>query len=253
MSDTALYALQRKRGINSRYAGLGFLVISIGLLVFSVYDQLVIVEFDSIIAFIAGIVLLFRDPQARVPASVFDATVSSSDQTLRELAATTGVGFSYVPTGNSVAEVVLIPTQADSPDVPNGRSWTSSSTLTPPGLGLAELYRREARLKTITMDALKGTMSEMLREDFGLASSTELVEEGSIVRVVMHKPSGSCTCAEYPSKTNGWIGCTVASFLAVLVSTATKRSVLLDKCVQDSKAQTWTVTMNLGPKVEASE
>lgn len=252
-SSAILPVMQKRRGRYSRLAGLGFIGLSVVFLILSVADQFIVFELDSIIAFIAAIVLLFRDPQAKVPASVFDATLVSSDQTIRELSALGGAGFSYVPTGALVSDVVLVPSLADAPGLPKGEPQRPpSSTLTPPGLGLAVLYTRETGLTELTMDAIRASLPDVVRDSFGIARSVDMKEDGGRLRTTLHHTSASCTCADYPANPGGCIGCMVASFLAVIVTAATKRSLLLERCVHDPDADAWVITMNLGPIVPVS-
>ena len=117
--------LYRGVGRYSRYAGIGFIVLSVLFLVIAVSDQFIVFEIDSIVAFLAAIVLLFKDPRARVQARVFDAVMGSTDEAIGELSAS-DAGFTYVPTGEGVEMVVIIPEVAKSAALPNGHPVESS-------------------------------------------------------------------------------------------------------------------------------
>ena len=65
MPDVSVFSkLYGRVGRYSRYAGIGFIVLSVVFLVIAVSDQFIVFEIDSIVAFLAAIVLLFKDPRA---------------------------------------------------------------------------------------------------------------------------------------------------------------------------------------------
>jgi hypothetical protein len=245
--------LYARVGRSSRIAGVGFAVLSIALLILSVYREFIVFEVDSIIAFLAAIVLLFTDPRARVQPRVLDAMLLSSNQVIDELSTHEGMGFTYEPAGNNVEDVVVVPAHFGAAGLPNGSSGSGETlTFTPPGRRLAELFRREAGLREVTMDAIRASLPEILRENFGLAKSVEIQEKGDRIEVILHGPSATCDCATIPARDDsnaGVIGCTEASFLATLVTNATKRHVILQRCVHDALADTWKVSMVLGPSI----
>ena len=234
----------------SRFAGLGFVALAIIFLVISVYDQFIVFEVDSVVAFLAAIVLLFRDPRARVQASVLDATQASADRIIQELTRDLG-GVSYVPTGAEVKDVVLSQINYPTSRLPNitaGGLIHPLTTLTPPGRGLAELYSREAGLSKLSIDGLSASLQDILCGEFGIARSAEMKREtDDQISVILHEPSFTCTCSESPAKDAGSVGCIVASSLAVLVSAAAKRRLSLSACTNDADSATWSVTMRLAP------
>jgi len=261
MSETALYGLRKRLGLYSRFAGLGFVVLSVVFLILSVYDQFIVFEVDSVAAFVAAMVLLFRDPHSRVESSVLDAAQLSSDQAIQELSARLKKAFRYVPTGDGVAGVELVASSSrrnasrdslPNSDSPGVASPAGSAVLTPPGRGLAVLFAREEGLKKVTMGALRVSLTDALRDDFGLARSAEIVEEGERVEVVLHHPASGCACKVPEDGGPGRIGCTVASFLAVLVSAATDSPLSLEGCKNDRDSETWTVTMHLDKTASVS-
>ena len=89
-------------GRHGRYAGLGFIALTIIFLVLAVADQFIVFEIDSIVSFLAAILLLFKDPRARVQVRVLDAIMGSSDEAIIELSTFSDAGFTYLPTGEGV-------------------------------------------------------------------------------------------------------------------------------------------------------
>ncbi|MDA4113035.1 MAG: hypothetical protein OK474_03215 [Thaumarchaeota archaeon] len=244
-------------GRSSRYAGLGFIALSVVFLVLAVSDQFIVFEIDSIVAFLAAIFLLFRDPRARAQVRVLDAIMESTDESIAELSAFSDAGFTYLQTGNGVGGVVVVPEQLEDAAVPDGdhHSDTPFKAFTPPGRRLALLYVREVGLTQITMDALSASLSGTMQENFGLADYTDIVSTNDSVKVTLHGASTTCACETDQTRpaSKGSIGCTLASFLAVLVCAATKRPLTLEPCVHDVSADEWTVSMDLKPDISASE
>jgi len=234
-------------GRSSRYAGLGFIVLSIIFLVLAVGDQFIVFEIDSIVAFLAAIFLLFRDPRARAQVRVLDAIMESTDETIGELSTFSDAGFTYVPTGAGVEGVVVVPD--------GGRPSAPFRAFTPPGRRLAMIYAREVGLTQITMDVLSASLSGAMQENFGLADSADIVSTDDGVKVTLHGASTTCACETDQARSDqkGSIGCTLASFLAVLVSAATKRPLSLEPCVHDVSADSWTVSMTLTPSIPVSK
>jgi hypothetical protein len=247
--------LYKSVGQSSKIAGIGLGVLSIVFLLLAVYDGFFLFEVDSVIAFMAAVFLLFKDPRARVQSRVLDAMLLSSDQAIQELSAPAGAGFTYVTKGDEIEDVVVVPGNAmaeATAGLPNGAPTAHPVELTPPGRRLAELYRREAGLMHVrlTMEVIGVSLPDVMRENFGLARAVSIDSTEDGVKVTLHGSSSTCTCGEYDKADagKGYVGCTVASFLAVLVVTATGRPVSLDRCVHDTEADTWTVPMSLGQK-----
>jgi len=242
-------------GRHSRYAGLGFIALSIIFLVLAVADQFIVFEVDSIVSFLAAILLLFKDSRARVQVRVLDAIMWYGDETIGELSTFSDAGFTYLPTGDHVEGVVVVSAPLEKVAALNrDRSGAPFEGFTPPGRGLAKIYVREVGLTQVTMDTLRASLPGAMQENFGLADSVDIASTDDSVKVTLHGASTTCACESdrvRPSK--GTIGCTIASFLAVLMSTATKRPVSLEPCVHDLGADTWTVSMILGPGALVSD
>ncbi len=227
-SDDSFPRLLRRAGRNSRYAGLFFIVLSIVFLILSVANSFVVFEVDSIVSFLAAIFLLFRDPSARVQANVLDAVTISSDMAITDLASRVHARYTYMPLGDGLESVVIVPDA-----LPNGTPTAVPLMLTPPGRALALLYQRTAALDPVTIDALKASLSDTMREQFGLARSVDIQSDEASVTVTLDGATIDCTCGgggDGAGTTGGSIGCVTASFFAVLVAAATGKSVSLEPC-----------------------
>jgi hypothetical protein len=122
--------------------------------------------------------------------------------------------------------------------------------LTPPGRGLAVLFMRESGLAKVTRDALSTSLPEELCENFGLAQTVDVKIDDVSMSVTLHSPHSPCNCEEgHPeAMTEGRLGCTVASFLAILFCCAAGSPVELERCARNSNEDTWTVSMKLASK-----
>jgi hypothetical protein len=257
--------LYARVGRNSRIAGVGFVAITILFLFLSVYRQFIVYEVDSVVAFLIAVVLLFRDPRARVRAGVLDAMLLSSSQAIGELASHAS-GYEYLPLGESVEDVVVVPTHSGFFDLPSGilardRARQSKERITPPGRALATLFLRESGLIHATMDGLANSLPRIVHEDLGLADSLSIRDQGDRVEVILRGPATVCRqrsdgIAPGSDVTSpgphGVVGCTVASFFAVLYSSASKRPVVLEDCVHDDATDTWSIVLNLGQTARAT-
>ena len=254
MSQAEPFArLYARVGRNSRIAGVGFMAVSILFLILSVYDQFIVYEVDSVVAFVIAVVLLFRDPRARVQAGVFDAMLLSSSQTMAELASHAS-GYAYMPLGESVEDVVVVPTHQGSFGLTTGDLRRSKERITPPGRALATLFLRESGLTRATMDGLAVSLPRIVCEDLGLADSLSISDQGDRVEVILRGPAAVCGPRSDGTSpgSRGVVGCTVASFFAVLYSSASKRPVVLEDCVRDEATDTWSMGLNLGPAARAT-
>jgi hypothetical protein len=256
-NDAGFSRLYSSIGRYSRFAGAGFIALSVIFLILAVSDQFIVFEVDSIVAFMAAALLLFRDPRARVQARVLDAALLSSDQTIEGLSTPLASGFTYLQKGKDVEGVVVVPEVYTLDGLPTGRPLGTPAEITPPGRRLAQLYKREAGLGDVTMEAILSSLAEVMRENFGLARSVKIEsnDEAGVVKMVLYGAPATCSCGEgdlTPTAENGCIGCTVASFLAVLVSAATKRPISLHRCIHDVGSDAWTVPMILGTSAPVS-
>lgn len=74
----------------------------------------VVFQFDSIVSFLAALVLLFRDTSHTVQARVVNRILTSSHQLVADLSSygLGGSSFLYVPEGRRVGDVMLVPVKA---------------------------------------------------------------------------------------------------------------------------------------------
>jgi len=223
-----------------------FVILSITFLVLSAYDQFIVYEVDSVVAFIIAALLLFRDPKTRVPSVVLDAAQLSSSQAIAELASDEG-GYTYLPLGESVEDVFVVPSRSVTRAPSAGELRSAIGKITPPGRTLALLFLRESGLTGATMDGLANSLPRIIPETFGLADFMSIRSQGDSLNFTLGGASRLCTPkpVEASRKSGGVVGCTVASFLAVLYSSASKRPVVLEDCFHDEANGTWSIRLNI--------
>ena len=236
-------SLNARVGLKSKVAGVGFAVLTAVLLILSQLTQSIVFEIDSLVAFLAALVLLFSEPRRRVHGSLIDAILSSNEMSIADFAAKESDTYEYVPEARGVSGVVLTP-QDHTGFRPDAESQVLR--ITPPGRALAELFAREAGVLDPTFESLEASLPQVVRENFGLASTVSLAREGDLIKVVLGKPSFECPCQNGGlAGKSGVVGCTVGSFVAVLVCTAEGLPLELNGCQRDGLSDTLEISMRL--------
>lgn len=234
-------SIYRRVGTRSKYAGVGFVILTAILLLLSYLTQYIVFEIDSIIAFLAALVLFFSEPRRRVQTRVMDAILNSNQRSVAELAARQSDAYEYVPAASGVSGVNLSPVQSNP-----AHNEKSAPGFTPPGRALAELFVREAGIPVPSFDALEASLPQVVTENFGLARSAKLIRKDNTITLLLESPSFECPCRnDTDSPGSGVPGCTVASFLAVLVCAAESKPLMLTECSKDQSKDTWQVSVHL--------
>lgn len=96
-------------------------------------------EFDSIVSFLAALVLLFRDTSHTVQARVVNRILTSSHELVADLSAygLGGSSFLYVPEGRRVGDVMLVPKNGSSAALPSSDSGKGEAGISTASLGSA--------------------------------------------------------------------------------------------------------------------
>jgi hypothetical protein len=233
-------SLTQSVGRKSWVAGVGFVGLTVVLLLASYFTGLVVFEIDSIVSFLAAVVLLFSEPKRKVQPSVLDAILSSTERSISDLASRESSAFEYVPVGPGVPGVLVEPLANGKPGGPG---------ITPPGRALAELFSRETGVVKPTFASLDASLPGVVTETFGLARGMRFAHSEDSVKVVLGAPSFECPCGNGDGRGGSGVpGCTVASFFAVLVCSSAERPLSLESCRRDSASDTWEVSMRLEKK-----
>lgn len=241
VSPSRIWAVTTARvGKRSRVAGVGFVALTVVLLLLSYWTKAVVFEIDSVVSFLMVLVLFFSEPRRKVQPRLLDAVLSSTERSIAELANAQYPGFNYVPGARGYSGVVMVP-------IADGKASSGTKVaVTPPGRAMAELFARETGILNPTMESLDASLPGVVTETFGLAGRAELEQKGDSVRVMLGAPSFECSCVDGVQTPHpGVPGCTVASFFAVLVCASAQRRISLMECKRDRDADTWEVSMQL--------
>ncbi|HZW57130.1 MAG TPA: hypothetical protein VFF30_12645 [Nitrososphaerales archaeon] len=231
--------IQRRLGERSKVAGASFAVISIFFLILSYFSNFIVFEIDSLVAFIAAIILLTREPsnsiQSRLVNRILDSLSTLNDQLAQGLSFRDVV---YVATGPKVSDVVL------------GTSDPVREALEPPGKSLAQLFCRQMNADHVTLSDLDVQLPRILTQDFRLASDVVVNRDGdSKVDVRILNPALNCSNrAVAPGNNTGMIGCALGSLVAILYANATTKVVRLVDCSTSKGRNMLDVRLSLTEK-----
>jgi hypothetical protein len=259
--QSALAPLHKRFGRRSRGAAIVLIVASFAMLVISYFYPSIVLQLESIIAFIAAIVLLFREQRHSVQLRIVTRMLNSSHEFIESLARDNlnPVDYSYFPLGPGISDVAILPSSElgtqfgqlpDEEGARNGNSMEQKSfshKLVPPGRGLAELFERE--IPSRTLDELIGSLSAVVCQRFELASAARAIFDGKVISVILVQPALKDSCnsggAKEP-KVTSVIGCAVCSMLATLICYTTRRETKLNECLYDMLRDVSTVRLELG-------
>ena len=103
--------LKLRRRTKSARGAIVLSALTVVFIVLSYRTGNLLFEFDSIVSFLAALILLFRDTSHTVQARVVNRILTSSRQLVADLSAygLGGSGFLYVPEGRKVGDVMLVP------------------------------------------------------------------------------------------------------------------------------------------------
>ncbi len=103
--------LQVRRRRKSAAGAIVLSAVTVVFIVLSYRTGSLLFQFDSIVSFIAALILLFRDTSHTVQARVVNRILTSSHQMAADLSAygLGGSSFLYVPEGRKVGDVMLVP------------------------------------------------------------------------------------------------------------------------------------------------
>ncbi|MDG6921910.1 MAG: hypothetical protein JRN67_01300 [Nitrososphaerota archaeon] len=247
-TGSPLASLRSKIGRRSRLGSVALLVLSVALLVLSYQFRGIVLEVNSVVAFVAGLVLLFRDVRHAVQSRVVDRILLSNAEFVQSLSPNLrGTGFSYVTRGLNASDVVVVPSaEAERffrKDSLNSKALTE---LIPPGKGLAELFAREIDDDNPTLDKILRQAPIVISDRFDLASSTVVRQDNDNLEFVLVHPTLDVSCDGDGKNSNSKVGCPICSLIATVVCTSSKRETLIENCSRDQIRDALTVRLRLG-------
>lgn len=215
-------------------------------LVISILYSSSILAFSGLGLTLWGALLLFIKPTKYVKAILLDSTVLSSlkamdrviaDSDLRGKAVYLPPNHLHAPKGGIVfipsKEKLVIPTVDVVEEKEVFLDNPKGICLTPPGLGLADLYENELAKDFTKADLnyLQRNLPKLFVEDLEIAEDLEMNIEGDRIRVII---TGSiyqnlCDGVRELSKIFGSIGCPLCSSIAVALTRTTGRPLIIEK------------------------
>jgi len=228
---------------------------------------------SSILAFIGlgltlwGALLLFIKPTKYVKASLLDSTVISSlrtvDQMIKDLDYE-GKAI-YLPPRyfkQLKGGKVFVPSKENS-SIPPAEEIAEEEIflknpkgicLTPPGLGLANLYEKELRkdFAKVDLNYLQNNLPKLFIEDLEIAENFELTTEDNVIQA---KITGSiykslCEEARKLSRIGQSIGCPLCSSIAIALTRATGSAVIIEKIEESKDGKTIEANFRLLEAIE---
>jgi len=105
--------------------------------------------------------------------------------------------------------------------------------ITPPGLGLTNLFEKELKTDFLTTDItyLQNNLPKLFIEDLELAENFEINTENSIIHVKITDSVYKNICKETRklSKISNSIGCPLCSSIAIALTRATGKPITIEK------------------------
>jgi len=207
---------------------------------------------SSVLAFIGlglafwGALLLFIRPKKYVNTSLLDSTFLSSFRTIDRIVTDLnykGKGI-YLPPRylksrkggtvfiSSKRDLIIPPAEEVAEEKvflenPNG------ICLTPPGLDLANLYEEKLKkdFAEVDIDYLQNNLPKLFIEDLEIAEDLEISVESNGIQVIITESaySGLCKEARRLSDLHSSIGCPLCSSIAIALTRATRKPIIIEK------------------------
>ena len=207
---------------------------------------------SSILAFIGlgltfwGALLLFLMSTKLVKADLLDATAISSLKTINHIISNSDCKGKaiYLPPKylkDIKGATVFIPSKKETV-LPSTEEITEEKIflenpngmcITPPGLGLINLFEKELKTNFLTTDItyLQNNLPKLFIEDLELAENFEMDKENSIIHVKITETIYKNICKEIRklSKISNSIGCPLCSSIAIAITRATGKPITIEK------------------------
>ncbi|MDG6994403.1 MAG: hypothetical protein JRN52_00655 [Nitrososphaerota archaeon] len=218
-----------------------------------------VIEFDSVIAFIGSLILVFLDTSHSVQARVVDSVLESSRALVDELSSSlVDAKFLFVLMGKTVNSVFVIPVEGATSGLQAQQGRNSPSELLaeqreiqliPFGRGLADLYIKELGIPKPSIDSIVSGAQRILCQNLHLASEARIERSANRIEVILKHPIFKTSCnpkhnSNLPSK-QGCLGCEVCSMHAVIVSFSLSKSVSIEKCDYDPESDATLVSLKI--------
>jgi len=223
------------------------------LLSFGIISLILSVPYaSSILAFIGlgltfwGALLLFLKPTKLVKADLLNSTIISSLKTINQIISNSNSQGKaiYLPPKylkNIKGATVFIPAKKETilpstEEIAEEKIFLENPNgmcITPPGLGLTNLFEKELKTNFLTTDItyLQNNLPKLFIEDLEIAENFEMNTENSIIHVKITETIYKNICKETRKLSNicNSIGCPLCSSIAIALTRATGKPVTIEK------------------------
>lgn len=252
--DGVLPALHSRFGSKSRVAAVILLLCCIVLLIISYNYRNIVVELDSIIAFVAGLILLFKDQKHTIQLRIMNNALESSHAFMESAGIREMIGngsYKYVPAGKTISDVILKRLGEFSTDAK--QDILGAVQLTPIGRGLAQLLVREMPVESPTVDDLLESLPSILTDKLNLAAGAKVFRGPDNLEFLLSQPTLMEECSNSASDDFRSLYCQTCSMVATAVCHVSRREITIEGCDRNEELDTSTIRIRLGEKYEVPE
>jgi len=227
----------------------------------------------SILAFIGlgltfwGALLLYIKPAKYVKARLLDSTVISSLKTVDQMITNLNYkgkaiylpprylkdlkgGKAFIPSKENLGIPPVEEVAQEKVFLANPKGMC----VTPPGLGLANLYENELRKDFMEVDLnyLQNNLPKLLVEDLEIAEDLEINIEDNTIKAKITGSINKDLCSETKKLPNicGSLGCPLCSSIAIALTRATGKPVIIEKTEVSKDGQTIETSFRLLEAIE---
>jgi len=229
---------------------------------------------SSILAFIGlsltfwGALLLYIKPAKYVKARILDSTVISSLKTVDQMITNLNYkgkaiylpprylkdlkgGKAFIPSKENLGIPPVEEVAQEKVFLENQKGMC----VTPPGLGLANLYENELRKDFMEADLnyLQNNLPKLLTDDLEIAEDLEINVEDNTIKAKITGPINKDLCNETKKLPNicGSLGCPLCSSIAIALTRATGKPLVIEKTEVSKDGETIEASFRLLEAIES--
>jgi hypothetical protein len=209
-----------------------------------------------------GALLLYIKPAKYVKASLLDSTVISSLKTVDQMITNLNYkgkavylpprylkdlksGKVFIPSKKGI----IIPPAEDAVEEKVFLENPKGVCLTPPGLGLANLYETELgkSFTQVDLNYLQNNLPKLFTEDLEIAEGLEINIGNNTIRAKITGSINKALCNDVGELSNicGSIGCPIFSSIAIALTRATGKPVIIEKIAVSKDGETIETSFRL--------
>lgn len=227
---------------------IGYILLSFGIisLISSILYESSILAFIGLGLTFWGALLLFVRPTKFVRADLLDSTAIPSLKTINHIISNSNLKGKaiYLPPKylkNIKSATAFIPAEKETilpstEEIAKEKVFLENPNgicITPPGLALTNLFEKELKTNFLTTDItyLQNNLPKLFIEDLEIAENFEMDKENSIIHVKITETIYKNICKETRklSKISNSIGCPLCSSIAIALTRATGKPIIIKK------------------------